>query len=264
MKRRNDRAFTLIELLVVMPYRDSCRDAVPALPGQGQVAVNQVRLEYAPDSLAVTMHADEGEGVADRHELRRAQVVAAPDLGDSGAGLSAVGRCSSARRRKRPTSAATGARSWHPIGYNGATTFDPRGVEGAATKPKLVACRSQAWPCCCRHAERAMKRSTVATCSARKRQANQSTPPLDAADFGSRSRGGDERQTTQATQAGDGAARGQRRRHGPEQPRLGRRPCGSPDRLVDPATGRGRKPGLGFREEVSEPGQTSPRAGWVN
>ena len=57
---------------------------------------------------------------------------------------------------------------------------------------------------------------------------------------------------------------GQRRRHGPEQPRLGRRPCGSPDRLVDPATGRRRKPGLGFREGVSEPGQSWPRAGWVN
>ena len=157
-------------------------------------------------------------------------------------------------------------RSWHPVGYNGATTFDPRGVEGASTKPKLVGVPEPSLAVLFADTPSVPieKKYQGYVFSPKNGKRNRLDPRRSTPLVSDRPCGGDEQQTARPTQAGVGAARGQRRRDGPEQPRLGRRPCGSPDRLVDPATGRRRKPSLGFREGVSEPGQSWPRAGWVN
>ena len=88
-------------------------------------------------SLAVTMHADEREGA-----LPIATNFAEPESSPHRVWVTALARfigsrevflCPSAKTAKFGGGWAN--RSWHPVGYNGATTFDPRGVEGAYTKP---------------------------------------------------------------------------------------------------------------------------------
>ena len=92
-------------------------------------------------SLAVTMHADEGEGL-----LPIATNFSAPKSSPHRIWVTAVARFIGSREVFLCPTAKTAkfggdwyARSWHPIGYNGATTFDPRGVEGAVDVSSLLA-----------------------------------------------------------------------------------------------------------------------------
>ena len=142
MKRRNDRAFTLIELLVVIAIIAILAGMLlPALArAKGKSQSIKCASNMRQISLAVTMHADEGEGL-----LPIATNFAAPKSSPHRIWVTAVARFIGSREVFLCPTAKTAnfggdwyARSWHPIGYNGATTFDPRGVEGAATKPKLV------------------------------------------------------------------------------------------------------------------------------
>ena len=142
MKRRNDRAFTLIELLVVIAIIAILAGMLlPALAkAKGRSQSIKCASNMRQISLAVTMHADEREGA-----LPIATNFAEPKSSPHRIWVTAVARfigswevflCSTAKTAKFGGDWDT--RSWQPIGYNGATTFDPRGVEGAATKPKLV------------------------------------------------------------------------------------------------------------------------------
>ena len=142
MKWRNDRAFTLIELLVVIAIIAILAGMLlPALArAKGKSQSIKCASNMRQISLAVTMHADEGEGL-----LPIATNFAVPKSSPHRIWVTAVARfigsrgvflCPTAKMAK--FGGDWYARSWHPIGYNGATTFDPRGVEGAATKPKLV------------------------------------------------------------------------------------------------------------------------------
>ncbi len=159
MKRRNDRAFTLIELLVVIAIIAILAGMLlPALArAKGKSQSIKCASNMRQISLAVTMHADEGEGL-----LPIATNFAAPKSSPHRIWVTAVARFIGSREVFLCPTAKTAnfggdwyARSWHPIGYNGATTFDPRGVEGAATKPKLVSVpRAKLGRAVCRHAER--------------------------------------------------------------------------------------------------------------
>ena len=142
MKRRNDRAFTLIELLVVIAIIAILAGMLlPALAkAKGKSQSIKCASNMRQISLAVTMHADEREGA-----LPIATNFAEPKSSPHRIWVTAVARFIGSREVFLCPTAKTAkfggdwdTRSWHPIGYNGATTFDPRGVEGAATKPKLV------------------------------------------------------------------------------------------------------------------------------
>jgi len=142
MKRCGNRAFTLIELLVVIAIIAILAGMLlPALAkAKGKSQSIKCGSNMRQISLAVTMHADEREGA-----LPIATNFAEPETSPDRIWVTAVAQfigsrevflCSSAKTAKFGGDWAK--RSWHPIGYNVATTFDPRGVEGATTKPKLV------------------------------------------------------------------------------------------------------------------------------
>ena len=142
MKNRCARAFTLIELLVVIAVIVLLAGML--LPALAKAKARSKSIQCGSNmrqiSLGVTMHADEREGA-----LPIATNFAEPESSPHRIWVTALARfigsrevflCPSAQDAKFGGDWAN--RSWHPIGYNGATTFDPRGVEGPATKPKLV------------------------------------------------------------------------------------------------------------------------------
>ena len=142
MKCCGSRAFTLIELLVVITIIALLAGMLlPALTrAKAKSKSIQCGANMRQISLGVMMHADELEGV-----LPIATNFAEPELSPQRIWVTALARflgnrevflCPSASNAQFGGDWAN--RSWHPIGYNGATTFDPRGVEGATTKPKLV------------------------------------------------------------------------------------------------------------------------------
>mgnify|MGYP001207971098 CR=1 FL=1 len=142
MKRRGDRAFTLIELLVVIAIIAILAGMLLPALAKAKVKAQSVKCgsNMRQISLAVTMHADEREGA-----LPIATNFAEPKSSPHRIWVTAVAQFIGSREVFLCPSAKTAkfggdwdTRSWHPIGYNGATTFDPRGVEGSATKPKLV------------------------------------------------------------------------------------------------------------------------------
>ena len=130
MKNRCVSAFTLIELRVVIVV-------IGLLAGSKSIRCGSNMRQI---SLSVTMHDDEREGA-----MPIATNFAEPELSPQRICVTALARflgnrevflCPSAPNAQFGGDWAK--RSWHPIGYNGATTFDPRGVEGPTTKPKLV------------------------------------------------------------------------------------------------------------------------------
>ena len=142
MKRCGNRAFTLIELLVVIAIIAILAGMLlPALAkAKGKSQSIKCGSNMRQISLAVTMHADEREGA-----LLIATNFAEPETSPDRIWVTAVAQFIGSREVFLCPLAKTAKfggdwakRSWHPIGYNGATTFDPRGVEGATTKPKLV------------------------------------------------------------------------------------------------------------------------------
>ncbi|MBO23584.1 MAG: hypothetical protein CMO65_00030 [Verrucomicrobiales bacterium] len=143
MTLRKQNGFTLIELLVVIAIIAILAGMLlPALAkAKGKAQSIKCASNMRQISLAVTMHADALDGAlpiatnfAEPMESpHRIWVTAVAGF----IGSEDVFLCPSARDAKFGGNWAK--RNWHPIGYNGATTFDPRGVEGSTVKPKLVA-----------------------------------------------------------------------------------------------------------------------------
>ena len=143
MKNRSARAFTLIELLVVIAVIGLLAGML--LPALAKAKARSKSIKCGSNmrqiSLSVTMHADEREGA-----IPIATNFAEPESSPQRIWVTALARfigsqevflCPSADGAKFGGDWAN--RSWHPIGYNGATTYDPRGVEGVTTKPMLLA-----------------------------------------------------------------------------------------------------------------------------
>ena len=143
MRSRTQNGFTLIELLVVIAIIAILAGMLlPALAkAKGKARSVKCASNMRQISLAVTMHADELDGA-----LPIATNFAEPTTSPARIWVTAVAAFIGSKDVFLCPSAADGQfggtwakRNWHPIGYNGATTFDPRGVEGSITKPKLVA-----------------------------------------------------------------------------------------------------------------------------
>ena len=142
MKPLGYRAFTLIELLVVIAIIALLAGML--LPVLGKAKAKSKSIQCASNmrqiGMGVMMHADELDGA-----LPIATNFAQPELSPNRIWVTALERFLGSREVFLCPS-APGARfggdwanrSWHPIGYNGSMSYDPRGVEGATTKPKLV------------------------------------------------------------------------------------------------------------------------------
>ena len=171
------------------------------------------------------MHADEREGA-----LPIATNFAEPESSPHRVWVTALVRfigshevllCPSAKTAKLGGGWAN--RSWHPVGYNGATTFDPRGVEGASTKPKLVGVPEPSLAVLFADTPSGPieKKYQGYVFSPKNGKRNRLDPRRSTPLVSDRPCGGDEQQTARPTQAGVGAARGQRRRLGSQQPSAG-------------------------------------------
>ena len=140
--RRGSSAFTLVELLVVIAIIAILAGLLLPVLGKAKNRANQIKCgsNMRQISLGVSMHVDEREGAlpiatnfaeletsSDRIWVTAiAQFIASQD----------VFLCPGAPKGRFGGDWAN--RNWHPIGYNGSMTYDPRGVEGAKTKPKLI------------------------------------------------------------------------------------------------------------------------------
>ena len=142
MKQRGDKAFTLIELLVVIAIIALLAGML--LPVLGKAKAKSKSIQCASNmrqiGMGVMMHADELDGA-----LPIATNFAQPELSPNRIWVTALERFLGSREVFLCPSAPGarfggdwGNRSWHPIGYNGSMSYDPRGIEGATNKPKLV------------------------------------------------------------------------------------------------------------------------------
>ena len=145
MKSRERSGFTLIELLVVIAIVGILAGLLlPVLSkAKGRALSVKCASNMKQIGLAVMMRASEHDGglpiatdfSMSENSLERIWVTAIANYIQS----KEMFLCPSAKRTKYGGDWEN--RNWHSIGYNSSTTFDPRGIEGSKTKPKLTLLR---------------------------------------------------------------------------------------------------------------------------